>query len=221
MRLLPLAIAPLCVSLAALPALRAELSIYLNAGHSYETRHDALRDGEPIAGWSTKSHVRLMETCFDVLANPRVWDEGTEPRNAIGGTCRQRNDTILARSPADSYAWAVRAYIHYSTFRFDSAFDALERSHAAAPEEMWIASFRGVVFELLFELMEPDDLERYISDLRVLALSAPGRDLLIRKYIRNTTVRDHILSAVDSLDEQTQRSFVRGLRRTLDEQGAS
>lgn len=220
-----LALVPLCLCLSAIPALWVEMSVYVQGGHSAETRRIALREGQLSAGWSTRAHQHVMELCREVIFAP-IGDEAMRAaRPQVLDTCRERTARILDLSPVNGLAWAVRAATQQAAFRLEAAQSALERSHAAAPEEAWIAARRVHVAERMLPLLSPAQYALYQHDLGVIARDWRGRAYLARKYVASAEQAEHILRALETHNTpEAQRAFVvmvREAMRTPSTEGAT
>ena len=154
-----------------------------------------------------------MQYCLDVLSNPLVWNHGVDTRDRVITNCRSQSDAMLRLAPTNGLVWATRAYLDLQGGDISNALIALDNSYRTAPEEMWIAGRRVLVAGALFSLMEEDQRQRHVQDLRMMAASRRAVDIVASRYVQEPDQRHPIQLAVEQLAPIEQEHFLRLVRR--------
>lgn len=211
----------LATLLLALPAVTLELGAVLGAGHSQATRMAAMREGRPTVGLSTDSLKRVLDTCNDVIDDPRAFDDGEAARTQIVDHCRAQIEVARRRAPADGFVDWAQAALAMNTGEFDTAFAALERSRDTAPFELWIALRRDDIDQRLWSLQTEARMKQHDEDLLVLAYSRRGVRGLARRYTFDPEFRERIVDIVEDLPVENQRRFLSNVRQIVREMRAT
>lgn len=208
-----LALIATCLTATGALALVIELGALFGAGHSQPTRMAAMAQGRPQVGYSTNSHMRVLEHCSEVLTDPRIFDDGPAVRETILSHCESQVTQVLVYAPTDGFAWWIRATLAAERNDIPGSFAALERSRQNAPHELWIALRRAQMDAFLEPVQTPHQREGQDSDLLVLARSYRGVRYLAQRYLEDTTFRERVVTLVETLPVDDQRRFLGHVRQ--------
>ncbi len=198
---------------AAVPTLLGELRPVFSNGHSQSTRMDVLLAGELSIGTSLDARKRALNTCQDTLRDEASWSRGGDARLAMVRACEDAARRILAQSPTDGFAWLIVAEGAVQTGRADEMFEALARSRATAPNELWIAARRVRLGEPMLAWMDDAARAGHDADLLVVARTPRGARSLARRYVGEPAFRARLVALVETLPEQDQIRFLRNVQR--------
>lgn len=213
-RIIALLLVPLAVLAGALPALRAETSVFLSGGHSYETRLAALEARDIVTGWTSNTRDRVLGQCFNLMIDPRFAAEGFATRQMVSSSCLAHSADARAQTPHDAFALTLDALVAARLGLPGNALNSLDRARAAAPYELWLASRRVVVGEIALGAMTSEQRESHMDDLRLMLSYRSGIAALAPLYLDEAPIRTRILEAVETLPESEQRQFLSVVRRT-------
>ena len=92
---------------------------------------------------------------------------------------------------------------------------ALRQSQLTGPNEQWIARFRVNLAETYFSQLDAKTVESEAADLKLLASSERGVELIAQRYIANPDFRARITAIVENMPQDRQIVFLRNVKKSM------
>jgi hypothetical protein len=216
-----LAAASACVFSIALVATLAEARAVLGAGHSHETRMQALAQGSPRIGLSLDSQRRVLDLCIRTLTHPDFGDAPAAQRTAVRAHCDAQVDHAARRYGADAYVWIAQARLHEQDQALVEMLADVDRARALAPQELWIALRRNDMVQPVEGILTAAEYRGQNADFAVMAQSRVGVRFLAARYLGEPAFRERITAVVETLPPEEQRRFLRNIRSVDNERRAA
>ena len=179
--------------------------------------------GQMLPGWSTIAHKRFANRCY-VLLTGRLLHPGEAPLDPalnaeVRTGCAAGLESIVRHSPGDAVAWASLALVRAQTADVPGLLEALARSRATAPDELWVASRRVELAEPMLPFLSAADAQGHRQDMLVLAQSLRGVRQIASRYVTDLEFRDRIITLVETLPAEEQMRFLQNVRRAARDAG--
>ncbi|MGV8955669.1 MAG: hypothetical protein ACOH2M_31540 [Cypionkella sp.] len=194
----------------------------LRGGSSAITRVASMPAGDAPIGLTVLSQRQALLDCEKTLRlahgfEMRYLSAGQQLR--LPGICAEMASGVVARSPADSLAWFIRAAAATAMNDSELFNTALSRSQLAGPHEGWIAVMRVELAEHNFAQLDSHALAQHSLDLQLVAASNRYRWGTARRFVRDADFRERMTEELETVDPTVQRSFLSAVRRILTSNG--
>ncbi|OBZ97015.1 hypothetical protein ADU59_04800 [Pararhizobium polonicum] len=166
-------------------------------------------------GLSSYSKTLAMKDCFRITMAYSNLDMIEEPTRNVVSTCASRAADIVATTPTDSFAWLTRAAASARLLADKDFNDALQQSQLTGPNEQWIARLRVNLAETYFPQLNAQSVKSEEADLRLLASSERGVQLIAQRYISNPDFRARITAVVEQMPQDRQIVFLKTVKKSM------
>lgn len=218
----PIALAGLAVLLLGGWTMYQEVSPNLRGGTTAIGRVLAMPDGNAPIGLALMSQHRALLDCELIMRSERSLEmqylQADERQRAVDN-CGQMAGNILARSPANSFAWLVKAATAIGQGNVTEFNDALLRSYLTGPNEGWIASLRLRMAEAHIDELTGEARDRHDLDLALVASDALLAAPLARQYLTSGPLRGRMKEVLETMPPADQQQFLRAVQTALTASG--
>jgi hypothetical protein len=203
--------ASVLASLSLVTAFTEIRSLRLVALEDYEN-FTALQGGVPDPVWSIHGNKALLYACDDALRGRLSDLLPPSELTPIADGCLALAQHVLAMSPTWSVAHLVEANAAFRLGDASGSSGAIAQSQITAPFAGWLAE-RRLGLALRLPRSEQDVLAASLaSDIETLLYSPGGRDVVVRFYVAEETLRPLIVATLEDAAGSIRRDFLARLR---------
>lgn len=173
----------------------------------------ALASKETGPGLAVATRRASLLDCGTALTDGAGFDTLLPANQAsILSGCAELARDVAAANPTQSYAYFTAAAVAARNGDWPVASEQLQLSYLTAPAEQWLAEWRVNLVEDHRDNLDPAILSLHERDLRVMAASWAGLDLLSRRYKADPDFRERITTIVETMPAFDQRRFINYIR---------
>ena len=187
-----------------------EILPYIVGGRDAESKKQYLSEVRPPIGLSIQAQRLALDDC-SLAVSSLIGAEKTEAGTRLTENCRWVAQDIVDQSPVFSYAWYVLALTYSLDGVTDNFKNAIAKSQETTANQWAMASLRlWLGYQHWGDLGAPLQ-DQLSADIGVLATTGPGRTWLAQRYRENDAFREEVVSRLEKMPADIQRSFVRAL----------
>lgn len=216
------AIAGAAVLLMGARTMYLEATPNMRGGSTAISRIANMADGSAPIGLTLLTQHHALLDCEQTLRSSvslEIQYLSPDQRERLPKTCAQMARNIVARSPADSFAWFVSAAAA-AAMSDPLALNAdLERSQVTGPNEGWLASMRLELAENNLASLNASTLATHQQDMRIVAATGGYISSVARRFVLDEDFRQRMSAALENMTAKDQARFLSAVRAALNSPG--
>ena len=134
----------------------------------------------------------------------------------IAEACLTIAEANVAHSPLSSNDWLLAAVLAQRLGQIERAKRYLDASFRTGPNEQWIAERRALFAHQIRDRLDSELLKDLDRDYLLLLRTRRGACALATRYLRDESIREHLVSLAETTEFDVQDRFLRLVRARLD-----
>lgn len=153
-----------------------------------------------------------LNDCLEAIAGPTGLAQPTNRRNNMLENCRYNALNSTKSMPTFALAWYIAAFTSAELKLYDDFNSEIIAAQITAPNERWLAHLRVKLALENYDFLSEKAQISNSKDIRLIANSNKGMNLLASEYVEQTELREIIMNIIETLSEEEQNRFVNNVR---------